>query len=234
MIELTNVTVKFGRRQALDGFSLEVPEGASIALWGPNGAGKSTALHAILGLVPYTGRIRVDGHNGGPGGLAARKRIGWVPQQFSLDMTVSEAIQFLAALRQIPTPSVESVLDPVGLHGIADQSIASLSGGQKQRLSLALSLLGDPPVLLLDEPTASLDRAGREQIISWLLQLRRQGKTMLFASHRPDEIRRLADIVAILDTGRLETMVPAGNWRVRQWRRKFHDRAGPVPCRGGA
>lgn len=210
MVVLQGVTVTFGRRRALNDLSLTVPAGGSLALWGPNGAGKSTALHAILGLVPFAGQIQVGGRDVRRLGVAARQIVGWVPQDMPpLDMSVGQAVGFVAQLRQVSIPSPQNYLSPFGLVDAVGQPMAALSGGQRQRLSLALALLGDPQVLLLDEPTASLDPAGRRDILSLLGRLRRQGKTLLLATHRPGDVARLADRVAVLADGRLQHIMPA-------------------------
>jgi ABC-type multidrug transport system ATPase subunit len=210
MVELQEVTVRFGPRLALRELSLNVPAGGSLALWGPNGAGKSTTFNTILNLVPYKGRILIDGRDAAREGASVRRLIGWAPQELApADLTVARTVTFMADVREAKVPSVAEYLEPFGLTDTVGQTVAALSGGQRKRLSLALALLGDPAVLLLDEPTANLDPEGRHEMIRLLLGLRRQGKTLIMASHRLGDVLRLCDEVAMLADGCLRRLVGA-------------------------
>lgn len=217
MVELQAVTVSYGSRLALRELSLQVAEGGSLALWGPNGAGKSTTLHALLGLVPYRGRILVGGRDVAREGLAARRLMGWAPQDLApADMTVDRTVRFMADVREARVGSVAEFLRPFGLAETAGQDLAALSGGQRKRLSVALALLGDPKVLLLDEPTAGLDPQGRTEMLDLLQGLRRQGKGLIMATHRLGDVLRLADQVAMLEGGGLKRLVPARELAARR------------------
>ncbi|HEY3365357.1 MAG TPA: ABC transporter ATP-binding protein [Symbiobacteriaceae bacterium] len=197
--------------------SLAVPAGQSLALWGPNGAGKSTTFHAMLGLVPYQGTIRIFGEDARS--VKARRMVGWAPQDLAPpDMTVGRAVRFLAELREAPVASVGAFLEPFGLAAETALPVAALSGGQRKRLSLALALLGDPQVLLLDEPTANLDPAGRTQMLDLLSGLRARGKTLFLASHRLGDVRRLCDQVALLCDGVVNRVCAAGRFGALQRR----------------
>ena len=210
MVSLEQVSVSYGSRLALRELSLTVPQGGSLALWGPNGAGKSTAFHATLGLVPYRGRITIGGVDASRRGVAARRLIGWAPQDLApTDMTVGRTLAFMTDVREA---RIGSALDYLVSFGLADTTalpVAALSGGQRKRLSLALALVADPPVLLLDEPTANVDPEARQHMLRLLQGLRRQGKTLIMASHRLGDVIRLADHVAHMADGMLHRLVPA-------------------------
>lgn len=231
MVEFDAVTVTFGHRQALRELSLVVPSGGGMALWGHNGAGKSTALHALLGLVPYQGRIRLFGRDAAKEGPALRRLVGWAPQDLApAEQTVARTVTFMADLRATKVPSVAEFLRPFGLEESLRQPVTALSGGQRKRLSVALALLGNPDLLLLDEPTAGLDPQGREQMVQLLQGLRRQGKTLLMATHRVEDVLRLADQVAVLEAGVLRRVGPAASLQRRRLRATV--KGGGTACAG--
>jgi Cu-processing system ATP-binding protein len=211
MIRIENLTKRFVRTTAVDDFSLRIGPGEAVALWGSNGAGKTTILRCILGLLRYQGTIHVGGMDARRKGKRARRLIGYVPQElgFNDDLRVGEAVCFFARLKGVAVGGVGETLARVGLAGQERKRIRELSGGMKQRLALALALLGDPPILILDEVTASLDACGREEFIALLSRLAHAGKSLLFASHRVDEVTTLADRVALLDRGRSVGEIPA-------------------------
>lgn len=213
MIVLTGVTKRYGAFRALDNFSLHVPAGSSFALWGHNGAGKTTVLRSILQLVRYEGQITVAGRDVAVAGRQLRRQIGYVPQELPhWDMTVGATMEFFAALKKVPPTQINFNLARVGLAAESHKAVPALSGGMRQRLALALALLGDPPILLLDEATASLDEASRRDLLGLLAECRAEGRTILFSSHNYDEIVRLADQAAFLEHGKLIRLeVPAGN-----------------------
>lgn len=203
MITVRNLSKRFGKATVLNGVSLHVAPGESVAFWGPNGAGKSTLLRCILGLYRFDGAVSVGGHDAR--GKKARSLIGYVPQELGFydDLRAGEAVRYFAALKGVRIESVESALATVGLPGQTAKRIRELSGGMKQRLALAVAMLGDPPVLVLDEVTASLDACGRGEFIGLLSRLSSSGRTLLFASHRLEEISALAGRVVVLDQGRV-------------------------------
>ncbi len=204
-ITVRGLTKRFGSLTAVEDLSFTVNPGEAVALWGPNGAGKSTVLHCILGVVRYDGTVEVGGHDPRRHGKAARRLIGFVPQQIQIpdDFTLFEALEFFARLKGAPSETLPRVMVQLGLEEHARKRVGALSGGMKQRLALAVALVGDPPILLLDEPTASLDAKTREELLSLLAELKCSGKTLIFSSHRPDEILALADRVLVLEQGRL-------------------------------
>ena len=206
MIQFDHVTKRFGRFVAVNDLDITVPEQQAYALWGANGAGKTTAIKCLLGLLRYEGRIRINGFDAARNGREARRLVGYVPQELAFydEMTTLESARFFARLKQTPTAQAVSVLAEVGLAEHAGKPVAALSGGMKQRLALALALLGDPPVLVLDEPTSNLDTAGRSQFLHLLARVKAAGKTLLFTSHRLEEIEQLADLVVVMERGTVQ------------------------------
>ncbi len=214
MIHIENVGMRFGRTAAVDGVSLDLGPGDSVALWGANGAGKTTLIRCVLGLLRFRGRITVGGHDVLRHGKRARLLVGYVPQEIGFydDLGVAEAVRFFGRLKGLGHADAGATLGKVGLQGHEDKRIRELSGGMKQRLALAIALLGDPAVLVLDEVTASLDAVGRGEFLALLEQLSGMGRTLLFASHRIEEVASLAKRVAVLDQGRLQRVVPCGDF----------------------
>jgi ABC-type multidrug transport system ATPase subunit len=206
MIVIEHLIKRFGRATAVNDVSLSVSAGESVALWGSNGAGKTTIIRCLLGLLSYHGSIRVSGVDVARQGKLARGLIGYVPQELGFydDLRVGEAIRFFARLKAQRVDDVDSALGGVGLKGHVHKRIRELSGGMKQRLALAVAMLGDPPILVLDEVTASLDAGGRGELVELLAGLRNDGRrAMLFASHRIEEIEALATRVVVLEQGRI-------------------------------
>lgn len=202
-VQAQAVTKRFGRVTAVDHVGLSIQPGETVVLWGPNGAGKTTLLRCMLGVVPFEGAITVDGHDVRRAGKAARQRMGYVPQEIRLPghQTVSETVSFVARLRRVSPAVAVSGLGRWGLEGAVEQRVQALSGGMKQRLALALALISDPPVLLLDEPTSNLDLAARRELMEQLERLNAQGKTLLVCSHHAAEVWRIADRVIVLEQG---------------------------------
>lgn len=209
LVEVRGLGRRFGPRTALEGVSFDIDLGESVAIWGDNGAGKTTVLRALLGVMPYEGSVRlaVDGqwHESWRDGKPARSRIGFVPQEASLqgDLGVLETMIFFARLRRLGGQGIPGLLDRLGLRDEQEKRVRELSGGLRQRLALALALLSDPPILVLDEPTANLDLVARRELLALLARLKGEGKTLLFTTHRVDEVLLLADRVLHLEKGRL-------------------------------
>lgn len=206
MIRFERVTKRFGRYLALDNLSFEAPAQQAVALWGANGAGKTTAIKCLLGLLHCQGSITIDGIDAQKQGKAARRLVGYVPQElaFYADLRTLEMAQFFANLRGAPARQVAEVLAQVGLAEHTGKAVGALSGGMKQRLALGLALLGDPPVLVLDEPTSNLDSRARDQFLQLLGDVKAAGKTILFTSHRLEEIEALADAVVVMAHGAVQ------------------------------
>jgi Cu-processing system ATP-binding protein len=208
MIRVAGLTKKYGRFKAVDDLSFDVASGEGIALWGPNGAGKTTVIRSLLGLVRCKGTIEIAGLDARKRWREARRAIGYVPQEMALydDLRVSETISFFAGLKRVSAQRAAASLEQVDLAEHRRKRVRELSGGMKQRLVLALAQLTDPPIMILDEPTSNLDAAGREAFVAALAHLNQSGKTVLFSSHRVQEVRRLASRVVVLERGRLKTV----------------------------
>lgn len=209
MIQIQHLIKQFGRQRAVDDVTFTIEPGESVALWGSNGAGKSTILRCLLGLMRFKGQIEVFGNDVRRHGKRVRQMVGYVPQELGFydDLRVLEAIRYFGTLKNVNTIDADSALDRVGLRGHERKCIRQLSGGMKQRLALAIALLGDPPVLVLDEVTASLDAVGRREFIHLLASLVAdqsvQRRSILFASHRVEEIDALATRVLRLERGKV-------------------------------
>jgi ABC-type multidrug transport system ATPase subunit len=211
-VSLEALRLELGGIRILDGISFSVAEGESIALIGANGSGKTSILRCLLGLVPFGGRATIGGHDVVHDPVAARTLCGYLPQKPAFgDARAVEVLEFVARLRRLDRARIAEVFDKVGLTAHAQAAARTLSGGMQQRLSLAVALLADAPLLLLDEPTASLDREGQATFVEIVNELRRRGRTLILASHRPEEIHSLTDRVISLDAGRLvaEPALPA-------------------------
>ena len=205
MIVIEHLTKRYRSATVVDDVSLTVDPGETVALWGPNGAGKTTIVRCLLGLLSYEGSIAVAGVDVRRNGKAVRRVMGYVPQELSFfdDMTVVETLDFSASLRRIPDARVDEVIGLVGLDGHTVKRVGQLSGGLKQRLGIALALLPEPRVLLLDEPTSNLDAASREAAVRLLHDLKAPDRVMVVTSHHLEEVGLLADRVVALDEGRV-------------------------------
>lgn len=218
MIRARNVSVKLGGRHVLDGIDFDVEAGEAVALVGSNGAGKTTVFRALLGLVRHGGTIVVDGVDVLVDPSGAKQRIGYMPQVPAFcEETARGALAFVASLRGSPKTQIDALLLRVGLSQHAREKCRSFSSGMRQRLSLAAALLGDPPLLLMDEPTASLDLPGQRDFISLVRSLHAGGQTIVLSSHRAEEVRALADRVIVLDAGRVVASGPVNEVTAAVW-----------------
>ncbi len=211
-VRVTGVSKRYGSLRALADITFEAQPGEALALWGANGAGKTTLLKAMLGLVECQGQIAIAGHDARRAGKLARRSLGYVPQEaLFYDLSVAATLGFYARLKQAGSDRIPALLDRLGLAPHARKPVPALSGGLKQRLALAIALLSDPAVLLLDEPTANLDAQAQREYLALLADLRAQEhKTILFASHRLEEVEAVANRVLLLEQGRLvATLTPA-------------------------
>ena len=228
VVQAEHVTKRFGKVEALRGVSFSLEAGRSLALWGPNGAGKTTLIKAILGLIDYRGVITVEGVDARRAGKRVRGKIGYVPQEaVYYDWSVLATMTFYARLKKADRAAIPALLDRLGLAEHLRKPVPALSGGLKQRLALAIALLGNPPVLLLDEPMANLDAQARHDYLALLSGLRREGRSLVFASHRVEEVEALADQVLVLQGGRVATALQPG--ALRAWLQPEVDLALWVP-----
>ncbi len=213
LVRVEGLTKRFGALVAVDGLSLHVAPGEAVALWGANGAGKTTAIRCLLGLLPHEGSVTIDGLDVSQEGKQARRRVGFVPQElgFHDDLSVTETLRFYARLKKSSLAPIPDLLARLGLTEHAAKAVRELSGGLKQRLALAVALLGDPPLLVLDEPTANLDAAARSALLALLDDLKAQGKALVFSSHRLEEVATLGDRALVLERGQLVSDLAAAH-----------------------
>jgi ABC-type multidrug transport system ATPase subunit/ABC-type transport system involved in multi-copper enzyme maturation permease subunit len=205
MIVLRHLSKQYGDRAAVDDVTVTCRPYEVTVLLGANGAGKSTLLRCLLGITAFEGDVRVHGRDPLRDGRAVRALIGYVPQNGGLDPhhTVAESMRRYAEIRGIPTTRGAALLDEAGLRSYASARVGALSGGLRQRLSLALALLADPPVLVLDEPGASLDADGRRWLADRLRALARDGRIVIASTHGTDELLAVADRRIVLEAGRI-------------------------------
>ena len=214
-LSLEAIRVRYGNTVALDGLSLDVRRGEIVGLLGPNGSGKSTALAVAAGVLsPVEGRVCVEGieRERDPSGFAAR--VGLVPQECALydEFTAAENLFFFGKLYGLSGSElrrrVVRTLSRMRMGSHAGSRVGTFSGGMKQRVNLAAALLHDPPVLLLDEPTASLDPATRDALFADLTRLKDDGHAVLLSTHHLDEAELGCDRVAVLERGKLVAVGP--------------------------
>lgn len=205
MIDVASLVKRFGKLTAVDGLTFQVRNGEAVALWGSNGAGKTTVLRCLLGVLPYQGQIHIGGQEIQEHSKAARRMIGFVPQEISFhdNLSIRETLEFYALLKKTTLEGIGGWVEKLGLQAHLSKTVKELSGGMKQRLALAIALLADPPLLLLDEPTSNLDMKSRDDFLDLLVKLKKAGKTIVFSSHRLEEVFSFADRVLILDQGKL-------------------------------
>ena len=201
-VQLTGISKVYpGGIAAVREVSLTVAPGQTLALLGPNGAGKTTTIRTILGLVrPTVGTVRVFGRD--PRDVATRLRIGTMLQiaELPASLSVREHITLFSAYYPQPL-AIEETLRLAGLAELADRRSERLSGGQRQRLAFALAICGDPDLLVLDEPTASLDIESRVALWEQIRVLAVRGKTIVFTTHQLAEADALADRIAFISRG---------------------------------
>jgi ABC-2 type transport system ATP-binding protein len=217
MIEVDRLTRRYGGTLALDSVSFKVAPGEVAGFLGPNGAGKSTCLKILTGsLAPDGGRARIGGEDVVTNSLAVRRLIGFMPETVPLypESPVGELLRFVAELKGVPRRERDDHLAGISARtGIADvqnKLVGHLSKGYRQRVGLAQALVGDPPVLILDEPTAGLDPHQIVEIRELIRGLRGH-KTVLLSSHILTEVSQVCDRVLILDQGRLVCEESAGS-----------------------
>lgn len=203
LARLDHVTRRFGDVVAVDDVSLDISAGSILGLLGPNGAGKSTVLSLVQGLRrPSTGRVQLFG--GAPGDYRSRQRLGCTPQETALPPTlrVGEVIDFVGRHFDRPLATV-ALAEEFGLTELLKRQTGALSGGQKRRLSVALAFVGQPELVLLDEPTTGLDVDARRTLWDAVRRQHDRGATVVVTSHYLEEIEALAERVVVMGHGRV-------------------------------
>ncbi len=210
IVRLNGLFKSYGEIKALDDLNLEIPRGCLFGFLGPNGAGKSTTLRILCTLLsPDKGEVFVAGHDALKNPLKVRRALGYVAQEVALDkiLTGRELLDLQSDLYHLKGASkkekIEELIYRLGMDKWIDRRCGSLSGGMKRRLDLASGLLHDPQILVLDEPTVGLDIESRNVIWKLLKELKNQGTTIILSSHYLEEIDLLADVMAIIDQGKV-------------------------------
>ena len=210
MIEVEQLRKAYGDLTAVDGVSFLAQPGEIFGLLGPNGAGKTTTICCISGLLtPTAGRIRVLGHDTVLDGRAARAVLGVVPQEIALydELSARENLAYWGGAQGLRNPllreRIQKVLEVTGLQDRANEPIKRFSGGMKRRLNLACSIVHNPKVLLLDEPTAGVDPQSRARLLELVRAEAQSGTCVLYTTHYMEEAEALCDRLAIMDHGRI-------------------------------
>lgn len=235
MITLDHVSKRFGARVALDDVNLEFTPGEITLLLGSNGAGKSTLLRCLLGIIDYEGQIRVGGLDPLADGCTVRSLIGYMPQAGGLhpDLTVAQTIGLYSEIRSVEPARGLQLIEEAGLGQHRDVRVGDLSGGLQQRLGFALALLTDPPVLVLDEPSASLDAASRAWLVERLRAAAAEGRVVIVSTHSGQELLHEGHRRVVLEEGRVVRADPANRrgWEAghsRPFRRTVTGRVRPL------
>lgn len=198
-VKAQKLFVKAGKTEILHGLDITIQAGTLVGLIGPSGSGKTTLMRSIVGVQKYSGDLSVLGQPAGHKSL--RPRIGYVSQNPAVytDITVAQNIAYFATIIGAPKSQVRQSIKKVQLESHMDQLVGSLSGGQRARVSLAVALLGDPEVLVLDEPTVGLDPILRDELWSQFNRLVKAGKTLIISSHVMDEADRCDNVLLMRD-----------------------------------
>ena len=204
-IELRGVTKRFGEVAAVRGLDLEVPEGEVFGFLGPNGAGKSTTINLLLDFVrPTAGSVRVLGRDAREESVAVRRRTGVLPEGFDVygRLTGLQHVEFAIESKEADADPL-AVLDRVGLREAAERRAGGYSKGMRQRLALGMALVGEPDLLILDEPSTGLDPAGAREMREIVREENARGATVFFSSHILGQVEAVCDRVGILRDGEL-------------------------------
>jgi len=208
-LRIAGLTKRYGAVTALDSLSCEVPAGR-VGVVGANGAGKTTLFRILLGLArPTEGTVEVAGVSVADDPIGVRSRLGYMPEHecLPLDQTAADVVATFGELGGLPARAARQrasdVLDLVGLDEARFRAIATFSTGMRQRAKLAQALVGDPALVLLDEPTAGLDPAGREEMLALVARLGAFGISVLMSTHLLDDVQQVCDHVLMIDAGRL-------------------------------
>jgi ABC-2 type transport system ATP-binding protein len=213
MIELKELTKKFGNFTAVDGLSFEIGTGEFFGLLGPNGAGKTTTISMLSTvLLPTSGEILIDGVRLTRGASEQKRKLAVITQEYSMrqDMTMDEVMEYQGRLYFMPKKEIkrrsDELLEFAGLGDYHRRVVRHLSGGMKRKLMICRALLIEPEILLLDEPTAGMDALSRRQMWNLLKQVNNKEMTILLTTHYIEEAEALCDRVAMINRGRLQKL----------------------------
>jgi Cu-processing system ATP-binding protein len=210
MIRYEAFTKDFRGHRAVDTLTLEIRPGTVVALLGPNGSGKTTTIKAAAGLVrPTSGSVRLGPEGRAAADPQARQRSAFLPQRVSFPEALSgrEVVEFYRRLRGAPAEATDRALKFASLNGSSARAVGTYSGGMMQRLGLAVAMVPDTDILLLDEPSAALDPEGLCALYGLIEERRRAGAAIFFSSHQLGDVERLADYLAVLAKGRLVALM---------------------------
>ena len=213
MIEIRNLTKKFGDFTAVDDLNLTIGDGEFFGLLGPNGAGKTTTISMLSTvLLPTAGEILIDGKKLDRKASAEKRKLSVITQEYSMrqDMTMDEVMEYQGRLYYMKKKDIrrktEELLEFAGLADYHHRVVRHLSGGMKRKLMICRALMTEPQILLLDEPTAGMDAISRRQMWNLLRQLHGRGITILLTTHYIDEAQSLCERVALINKGHLDTI----------------------------
>lgn len=208
MLSIDNLTKRYGRNAAVDDLSLTARPGEVLALLGPNGAGKTTTIRCTVGLTnPTSGRITVAGHDLRREANAAKAAIGYVPDRawFYPKVTARELLRYIASVRKLDDTSqrIEQLLERFKVAAYADTLTESYSHGMRQRLAIVAALLGEPQLLIIDEPMVGLDVQGHRDVKRLFREIAAEGRTVILTTHTLSVAEEIADRIALMNHGRL-------------------------------
>ncbi len=206
-IELDNVCKSFGTVRAVDGLSVQVPQGSVYGFLGPNGAGKTTTLRMLMDIIrPDRGRIRLFG---APASSSARDRVGYMPEERGLyrKMTATAVLNYFGSLKGLSASQLKQRtrewLERIDLTEHAGKKVEELSRGLHQKLQFAVTVINDPDLVILDEPFSGLDPVNQDMLREIITTMRREGKTVLFSTHVMHEAERLCDFIVLINRGQV-------------------------------
>jgi ABC-2 type transport system ATP-binding protein len=218
MLVVSDIKKSFDQKEVVRGVSFSVEKGESFGLLGPNGAGKSTTISMICGLLTYdAGSVMVDGISVKKKPLDVKKKIGVVPQEISLYPTMSakENLLFWGKMYglsgKLAKKRVDEVLEYVGLRDRANDKIETFSGGMKRRINIGASLMHEPKLLIMDEPTVGIDPQSRNHILETVKRLNQNGMTVIYTSHYMEEVEFLCNRIGIVDQGKMIALGTKGD-----------------------
>lgn len=211
-VEVNNLIKRYPSSEvtAVNNLSFEIRQGEIFSLLGPNGAGKTTTISILSTLIsPSSGQASIDGKDVTKDKMAVRRSIGVVPQELALydELTAEENLRFWGEMQGIPSQNlkqeIQEKLALMELQERARDRVKTYSGGMKRRLNLAVGLLGNPPLLMLDEPTVAIDPQSRRYILDWVKKMNQDGITILYTTHYMEEAQELSHRIGIMDQGKL-------------------------------